>query len=287
MDGMDGRGQPAIHSPRRGAGAWLLVVFGAVFPGCSDDLTMHGDSVDAALDGRDADDAADVRRLGDPCAIAVDCDDGVFCNGPEDCFEGRCIGARSTACRDFGGCASARCDEATASCVVDLPATACSMGSKCAPDVGCVKVEGCKDDAACDDGRACTDDRCDVATGSCAHAPVDARCPALGACGIGVCIGELSAEASGCSARPDAARCADDEGCDRSFSCARLRVACVTDLECDDGTDCDGRERCEGARCVHGTITTCVAHDACHHVLCRDRAVGQPFCVETQVAACP
>ena len=285
---MDGRRPSAIHSPWRRGRVLALVVAGAAWLGCGDDAAVPSDAApDAPLDGAIGPDGSDARHLGDPCATALECDDGVFCNGPEDCFEGRCIGARSTACRDFGGCASSRCEETTASCVVDLPAAACASGSKCAPDVGCVAVDGCANDAACDDGRACTDDRCDVATGSCAHTPVDARCPAIGACGVGTCLGELSAEATGCSARADASRCAASEGCDRTFSCVPLRGACTTDLDCDDGTGCDGRERCDGGRCVHGALATCTAHDACHHALCRDRALGEPFCVETQVAPCP
>jgi hypothetical protein len=258
--------------------------------GCGDGAATNGpDSavIDARGDGvAEVADAQGRRRLGDPCATAGECDDGVFCNGPEDCFEGRCIGARSTICRDFGGCASARCDEGSASCIVDLPDGACAAGTTCAPDVGCVSVDGCTDDTACDDARACTDDRCDRTNGLCSHVPIDARCPAVGACGAPSCVGGLAADPSGCAAMPDASRCASGEGCDGTLRCIALPRSCTSDFDCADGTACDGRERCDAGRCVHGTVTTCLAHDACHHSLCH-RALGGSYCLETQVPGCP
>jgi hypothetical protein len=293
MGRMDGRGEVAIHSPRPSILRRLGALGFTVLLACSDRASEPSSEVGIADGGLDASadgDAPNAKRLGDSCATTRECDDGVFCNGPEECFEGRCIGARSTVCRDFGGCAIARCDEATPSCVVDLPEAACASGSTCAPDVGCVKTTACTSDAACDDGRTCTDDRCDLtagpANGRCIHLPIDSRCAAIGACGAPVCIGELSADPTGCAAKADASRCAATEGCDGTFTCVPLAASCASDLDCADGTACDGRERCKAGRCVHDAIATCTAHDGCHHALCRERVVGEPYCLETQLSGC-
>ncbi|MEO7093566.1 MAG: hypothetical protein ABI175_09965, partial [Polyangiales bacterium] len=132
-----------------------------MLPGCAAAAVL------ASADGGPADvaaaaetDAPDGKRLGDPCSAATECDDGVFCDGPEECFDDRCIGARSTVCRDFGGCAATRCDEGSSTCIVDLPPGACASGKACAPEIGCVALAACTGDAVCDDARACTDDHC-------------------------------------------------------------------------------------------------------------------------------
>jgi hypothetical protein len=231
-------------------------------------------------------DTSDARRApkpGDPCSTRADCDDGVFCDGVEECLGGVCLSARNAACRDPGGCATASCDEAGGGCSFD-PSGACESAI-CRVDVGCSKPEGCAADAECDDGRSCTDDRCDA--GACVHLPVDARCPSIGACGIGVCLGEEVADAIGCGARPDAAKCAPGEGCAPSFACAPLPGSCVADEECSDGSLCDGVERCIDGKCVHGERTTCLARDACHHARCKTRSLGDPYCKEVKLPRCP
>ncbi|GAC1552178.1 MAG: hypothetical protein NVS3B10_14420 [Polyangiales bacterium] len=211
----------------------------------------------------------------------------MFCDGVEECLGGACVSARNAACRDRGGCATARCDEAAGACVVDVPTpSGCPTGEICAPGAGCTKPEGCKADAACDDGFACTDDHCELATGRCTHVPVDARCPDVGVCGRGVCAGSEAIDPSGCGGLPDASRCAQSEGCDLRGRCFALPVACVVDLDCADGSLCDGRERCEGGTCVHGARATCTAPDDCHQVVCKDRALGDPYCLVLPARKC-
>lgn len=225
-------------------------------------------------------------RPGDPCTDRSQCDDGVFCNGVEECLGGVCSSPRNAACRDPGGCASAVCDESAGGCTIDPTAGSCTSGV-CQVDVGCSAVEGCTRDADCDDARACTDDRCDVASGRCFHTPLDARCPSVGACGDGACVGADVADPSGCDARPNAAHCASTEGCDTSFACIALPTTCTSDAQCTDGSLCDGLERCVDGHCVHGDRTTCVARDACHHSACRTRALGDPYCREVRLPGCP
>lgn len=245
--------------------------------------------VDAGAEVRDASGDGDARRRpqpGDPCVTRADCDDGLFCTGVEECIAGRCTSARNAACRDPGGCAIASCDEAALGCAFDATRGSCTEGV-CTSNAGCQPLDGCTGDAdpRCDDARACTDDLC--VSGQCVHVPVDARCPAVGACGVGVCLGDSVAHPSGCGARPDAARCAVTEGCAVDLSCAALPSACTDDHDCADGSWCDGVERCVSGRCVHGDRTTCAGRDACEHASCSTAGVGDPWCRITRLPRCP
>jgi len=222
-------------------------------------------------------------KPGDPCTTREDCDDGVFCNGVEECVGGGCTSARNAACRDPGGCAKATCDEAGGGCSFD-PSGTCIDGI-CRVDVGCTKPEGCTTDAECDDMRSCTDDHCDG--GVCVHVPIDARCPSIGACGTGVCLGDAVADAIGCGAKPDAAKCAANEGCSQSFACTPLKPRCVDDRDCTDGSLCDGVERCVAGACVHGARTTCLPASSCHHAFCATRSLGDPYCKDAKLPHCP
>jgi hypothetical protein len=268
--------------------------------------STSGTAADANLgDGSTADaDAGEVSDLGDgetgprkpmpgdPCTTLRDCDDGIFCDGVEECISGRCISARNAACRDHGGCAASICEEAAGGCRVEVQADGaktCPSGQTCAPELGCLAIEGCTSptDAKCDDGRACTIDSCEVATGICVHTPNDASCPGAGACGIGSCVGTEVSDPSGCAVMPDASRCAKTQGCDATFACTNLASSCASDLDCADGTLCDGVERCVGGRCQQdATRTRCEAVDACHHASCIVRALGDPYCADVAIVGC-
>ncbi len=151
-------------------------------------------------------------------------------------------------------------------------------------DRGCDEPRACTRDSECDDGRSCTDDVC--VAGRCAALPIDARCPSLGACGAGVCLGDSIADASGCGGKPDAARCAATEGCTVEFACAPLPAACATDFDCADGNLCDGIERCVAGRCERGANPTCRG-SACQHATCSISGVGDPWCKVVALARCP
>ncbi len=210
---------------------------------------------------------------GDPCATREDCDDGVFCNGVEECLGGACVSARNIACKETL-CSKATCLETAGGCLLGPPT--------------CPSTDGCKSpsDPKCDDGRACTDDRCDTLTGRCFHVLVDSRCPAVGACGVGVCLGDGSADPSGCATKPDASKCLETEGCTFT-SCVALPPRCLTDRDCSNHDLCDGLERCVSGRCVHGARTTCLASEPCGHAVCKERTLGDPYCLETVTPGCP
>lgn len=243
--------------------------------------------VDSAVDASvDTDTGPKKPKPGDPCETRSDCDDGSFCTGVEECIAGLCTSARNAACRDPGGCAVATCDETFGACVFDAAKGSCPVGA-CRLDRGCEPLEGCTGDAdpRCDDGRSCTDDIC--VAGRCEHLPIDGRCGAKGACGVGVCLGDAVADPTGCTAKPDAARCASGEGCGMDFACHALPASCTSDRDCADDNLCDGVERCVDHRCVHGLRTTCIPHDACEHASCSATGVGDPWCRLTKLARCP
>jgi hypothetical protein len=281
--GMDGRPRPSIHRARHKpvtAGAVILLAFlcvGADGGGCGGDSAITP-AADAGVQKPDS------GKVGTPCLDRRDCDDGVFCNGVEECVSGFCISPRNAACRDPGGCAQATCDEAAGGCLIDPTVGSCAAGI-CLADLGCSSTT-CASPSECDDGRSCTDDLCEG--GHCLHVPIDARCPSsVGACGQGLCLGDKIADATGCGANPDASRCKETEGCDASFTCVPLKATCTIDADCTDGSLCDGLERCLAGKCARGDRTRCVARDACHRSVCRQRALGDSYCVETKLSKCP
>ena len=81
----------------------------------------------------------------------VDCDDGLFCNGHETCFDGECLSGEEPCL------ASQTCDEEEDTCQTPT-------GSGGGPPV----VTGCTTDAACDDGEFCNGtETCDAGTNTC------------------------------------------------------------------------------------------------------------------------
>lgn len=90
------------------------------------------------------------------------CDDGVFCNGLDQCSGGTCSWHAGDPCAGGEECAD-RCDETASSCLVPL-AVPCA-----------------------DDANPCTDDACDGG-GRCVHADNAGSCELPGFCGeVGVC----------------------------------------------------------------------------------------------------
>jgi hypothetical protein len=235
--------------------------------GCSGTTSDPQPPVDASADASVDATVGDAPAPGTPCVTRADCDDGLFCTGVEECLAGVCVSARNAACR--ASCADVACSESGGGCVLTPRA--------CSEDVPC------SGDAECDDARSCTDDVC--VSGRCAHLPVDARCPTSGACGVGVCLGDAVADPSGCSAKPDAAKCKTTEGC-VDLACVPLTSTCTSDRDCADGTLCDGVERCVDGRCQHGARTSCVA-GACQHAECSNSGVGDPWCRIVGLARCP
>ncbi|NOX57987.1 MAG: PKD domain-containing protein [Planctomycetes bacterium] len=97
------------------------------------------------------------------CDLDGDCDDGLFCNGAEQCVEGNCVSGT-------GPCGENECDEDTDACIADeeppLPPGPPPGGGG-----------GCTADADCDDGSFCNGTESCV-EGSCRSG--DVPCPISG-----------------------------------------------------------------------------------------------------------
>ncbi|MCA9536003.1 MAG: hypothetical protein KC593_20090 [Myxococcales bacterium] len=55
------------------------------------------------------------------CTEQADCDDGLFCNGLEQCTDSRCVAGEAVACDDGIACTVDRCSEDTRACRSDAP----------------------------------------------------------------------------------------------------------------------------------------------------------------------
>ncbi len=159
------------------------------------------------------------------CRADADCDDGVFCNGPE-----RCDPADPTS--DGFGCASPD------------PAAFIDDGIDCT-------VDRCDEAAAAithnPSGCACTD---------------DAQCAALA---NSPCLAEATCDPSDFTCRltfKEAGEpCDDGVACTAADTCDADR-ACVgqpADADCDDGAFCNGPERCDPANLAADPLTGCAA----------------------------
>lgn len=71
------------------------------------------------------------------CTEAADCDDRIFCNGAEDCFDGACVPGEPPACDDAIDCTVDACDDARGACTHEPDDTPCGCGETCDVELGC------------------------------------------------------------------------------------------------------------------------------------------------------
>lgn len=161
------------------------------------------------------------------------CDDGLFCNGVEQCqaYFG-CIAGENVVCDDGIECTYDSCDEDAKQC----------------------KFEAL--DLACDDDNACTEDSCDALLG-CQYSNTTGNtcndgfnCTTNDTCNDGVCEGDLVT----CN---DNNECTSVDLCDETLGCVNLPKEnysdcgtggiclsgqclnpCTSDFDCNDGVDC-------------------------------------------------
>jgi cysteine-rich repeat protein len=165
------------------------------------------------------------------------CDDGVFCNGPDECFDGSCVFHDGDPCA-FNTCAPT-CDEMAGACD-PVP-----MGTPCP-----------------DDGEICTSDQCD-GMGTCAHPPAPAglACPDDGlpctadACdGMGFC--SHPPRAGGAPCPDDGNICTIDE-CNGVGLC--IHPPAPDGTACNDANACTQTDQCETGQCVGSDPVICAA----------------------------
>ena len=164
------------------------------------------------------------------CALDLECDDGVFCNGVELCMSGVCVSGNAP-CDDGIECTQDSCDEGVQTCGFTALDSACDDGNECTDEV-CSSVAGCEysfNTNPCDDEDVCTlGDVCDA--GLCVGA-VDPNCDE---CGDMVCAGgDLGEDCNTCPT--DCAcigkncknGCCGNGVCDKSETLSSCPVDCI------------------------------------------------------------
>jgi hypothetical protein len=213
------------------------------------------------------------------CWSHADCDDGVFCNGPETCTRGGCRPAAGPpVCDDGTGCTVGACDAGADGCRFDpvLDGTPCDDGDACTAGDACAGgrcVAGAK--SPCPAPNDCQESvTCDPATGACEHrdrpdgTPCDDgdQCTRADACRAGACVGT------------DPVACPPPAACETAGACDPATGACVREplpdgTLCDDGDACTRLDVCTGGGCVGTMPVACPPPGPCHAAAC-DPATG-------------
>jgi len=216
------------------------------------------------------------------CLVAADCDDGLFCNGPEDCVAGSCVDGVEPCGDDNLFCnGTESCNETFNSCQHSGdPCTddglfcngdeACNetndscthSGDPCTDDgLFCNGEESCNEtNDQCDvinipdcsdDGEFCNGDEfCDEAGDACASSGDPCADDGAFCNGVESCNETADqCENSGDPCPDDGVFCNGDENCNESTdSCGSSGDPCV-----DDGNFCNGEETCDeaSAECLH------------------------------------
>lgn len=198
------------------------------------------------------------------CTTSAACDDGVYCNGVEECVAGACV-ASPVPCPDVDGldCTVPVCDGALDACVEVPHDGLCAPGSHCDPVDGCSLVPDCIGDADCVPLDPCSIGSC--AAGTCIFAPLDCA-TALPALSPADCRAPACDGVRGCVYAPVNTRCDDGVGCtdDVCRNTAGLEGTCAHEPR---PALCDDRAACTVDTC--DPLATCVdatgAVSGCRH----------------------
>ncbi len=217
------------------------------------------------------------------CITDDDCDDGLWCNGPEICVDNECVSGTSVDCsgndltsietcgygpddnpftRDFFAGFISECnectDECTAStielthtCNIELCDAECEEDSDC-PDTIC--EDGCVGNDYYDYDNVintCQGD-CTCADNSCGEATITYDAPACTACQTNEDCDDLDEDYC------EGAVIMHDEGICENFECI---VETTPGIDCDDGLYCNGQESCSNANCTQGTVVDCSSNN--------------------------
>ncbi|NMC69789.1 MAG: hypothetical protein GYA57_06930 [Myxococcales bacterium] len=209
----------------------------------------------------------------------IDCTDGIDCTRDE-CspLTGECLHAP-----DHRRCVEPEfCYPAAGGCA---PAPPCATDPDCDDGDPCNGVETCGSDRACargtpidcDDGVECTRDRCDPATGTCSHTPLDSRCNDGDVCnGAEICDPVWGCEPGTAVDCDDGVACTDDRCDSGTGACSHVPI----DARCSDLVFCNGLETCDAAAgCRPGTPPSCDDGVPCTEDRCdgpTDRCLSTP-----------
>ena len=205
---------------------------------CSFGSCYGAGSVTCAPDGNACTNDACQTGLG--CTFPAEaagtwCDDGLYCNGADQCSGTACASVGPAPCPDDGLTCTTTCDESADLCNV-TQAGFCKIDNVCRdagtlnPDNACQECYPSSSTSywtndntnACSDGDPCT-------TGD--------------YCSGGGCYGTGSVTCA-----PDGNQCTDD-ACQTGLGCTYPAVTAGT--SCDDGLACNGADQCSGTVCVN------------------------------------
>lgn len=185
------------------------------------------------------------------------CQDGLYCNGTEQCSESRdlcefaCVGGTICdngfcVCNDGGGCPNGNVGQA---CNIFIQPVNCPPGQVCNE-----ALDACTE---CSQNSHCTQApelRCNLSTGECVECITNSHCQ-----DSSFCNGQETCNTTSGFCEPGS-----PVQCDFGEFCSELLFRCVeceNVVDCDDGLYCNGAEQCIDDQCVAGTPVNCSAID--------------------------
>jgi hypothetical protein len=188
---------------------------------------------------------------GPQCSVPADCDDGIGCTD-DTCVAGACVFTPNAGnCDDGLFCNGPETCDAALDCQAGTPPD-CDDGVPCTDDSCDEDNDTCMNtpnDSNCDDGVGCTDDTC--VAGACVFTPNAGNCDdGLYCNGAETCDAALDCQAGTPPDCDDGVACTDDWCDDIGDTC----INSADDANCDDGLWCNGAETCDTlADCLAGT----------------------------------
>ncbi|MFP6663909.1 MAG: hypothetical protein VCC00_06910 [Deltaproteobacteria bacterium] len=183
------------------------------------------------------------------------CDDGVFCNGIDQCAGGICSAHAGDPCDGADGDAncSETCDEGADDCLAaDIDGSACADGQFCNGADTCASgscTAHAGDPCAGADGDGNCSETCDEGADNCLAADPDGSvctdglfCTGTDACALGVCTG-AGDPCTGPDADDDCSETCD-EGADNCLGNDAAGSACLDDGDACTDDECDGAGAC-------------------------------------------
>jgi len=125
------------------------------------------------------------------CTGDADCDDELFCNGPETCSAGVCQPGAPIDCSDGISCTVDTCDEIGDTCVHTPSDSLCNDGLYCNGVEYCDATLDCQvgTPVICEDDNECTIDNCNETADACEYSPVENNTSCASGEGV-CCLGE-------------------------------------------------------------------------------------------------